>query len=65
MNSVELERKMKLEYEAYENDRIFENFWKEEKDLTLAIVFRDFRLTLEKSDIRNAVKHEIWKAALR
>jgi hypothetical protein len=36
-----------------------------EKDLILAIALGDFRLKLNMNDIRNAVKTEIWKAALR
>jgi hypothetical protein len=33
--------------------------------LILAIALGDFRIKLRKNDIRNAVKEEIWKAALR
>jgi hypothetical protein len=60
-----LEKKLKLEKEMYDNDRKFEMFKEIEKDLILAIALGDFWLKLNKNDIRNAVKTEIWKAALR
>jgi hypothetical protein len=40
-------------------------FNQNKKDLILPIALGDLRLKLEKSDIRNEVKMEIWKAALR
>jgi hypothetical protein len=49
----------------YENDKKFEMFKEEEKDLILDIALGDFKLKLKKNDIRNEVKTEIWKAALR
>jgi hypothetical protein len=45
----------------YDNDGRFEEFKEEEKDLILAIALWDFRLKLNKKDIRNAVKTDIWK----
>jgi hypothetical protein len=65
MNNVELEKKQKIEYECYANDSMFEKFSEEEKDLILAIALGDFRIKLEKGDIRNAVKIEIFKASMR
>jgi hypothetical protein len=65
MNSVQLEKKQKIEYECYTNDSKYEKFSEEEKDLILAIALGDFKMKLEKCDIRNAVKGEIFKAAMR
>jgi hypothetical protein len=65
MSQEERERKSRLKYEAYENDRKFEMFNEDERDLILAIALRDFKLKLEKGGIRNVMKLEIWKTALR
>jgi hypothetical protein len=65
MDKIGLDRKMKLEYEAYENDMKFGQFSEDKKDLILAIKLGDFKLKLENCDIRNAVKHEICQAVLR
>jgi hypothetical protein len=59
MSQDKVKEKRKLEYEMYENDRRFEMFNDNEKDLILAIALGDFKLKLEKGDIRNAVKLEI------
>jgi hypothetical protein len=48
MNSIELERKMKSKYEAFENDRIFENFRQDEKDLILANCVRRLQVEIRK-----------------
>jgi hypothetical protein len=47
------------------NDAKFERFNEEEKDMILAIALGDFKIKLEKNDIRNAVKNEIFKTAMR
>jgi hypothetical protein len=65
MEQEQLEKKLKLEKEIYDNDCRFEMFKEIEKDLILAIALGDFRLKLNKNDIRNAVKTEVWKTALR
>jgi hypothetical protein len=65
MNPVQLKKKQRLECEFYKNDPMFENFNDEEQDLILAIALGDFKLKLEKNVIRNPVKQELWKAAMR
>jgi hypothetical protein len=64
MSQEKLERKLKPEYEMYEQDSWLEEFSKGEKYLILAMALKDFKLKLEKDDIWKAVKLEIWKAAL-
>jgi hypothetical protein len=64
MKNEKLQRKMKLEYKAYDKDKKFDNFSEEERDLILAVALGDFRIRLRKNAIRNAVKEEIWKAVL-
>jgi hypothetical protein len=64
MDQERLEEKLKLEYEMYQKENKFEMFRESEKDLILSIALGDFRLKLEKGDIRKAVKIEILKATL-
>jgi hypothetical protein len=61
---IQVDTKKSPKDEMNEDDRRFEVFNEDEKDLILAIALGDFRFKLEKGDIRNEVKLEIWKAAL-
>jgi hypothetical protein len=56
--------KMKSEYDAYENDKRFEQCKEEGKDLMLAIGLGDFKLKLRENDVKNTVKLDIWKPDL-
>jgi hypothetical protein len=65
MEQENLDKKIMLKKEMSDNDKKFDSFKEIEKDMILAIALGNFKLKLEKNDIRNAVKMEIRKAAMR
>jgi hypothetical protein len=50
MNQKQLEKKLLIEKEVYENDKRFDLLKEEEKDLILTIALGDFKLKLRKND---------------
>jgi hypothetical protein len=51
--------------EAYNQNMKFDQLSEDERDLIFAIALGDFNLKLERNDIREVVKEEIYKAACR
>jgi hypothetical protein len=53
------QRKIEVERKFYERDKKFDNFSEDERDLILAMTLEDFKLKLQKNDLRKVVKKEI------
>jgi hypothetical protein len=63
MKQEKLEENPRLEYKPYEQDKLFEELMDDGENLILAMALGDFNLRLEKGDLREVVRREIWKAA--
>jgi hypothetical protein len=65
MDQEKFEKKQQLEIEAYNNDMKYDQLSEDENDIIFEMSLGKFSLKLNRNDLREGVKVEIYKAACR